>query len=83
MNQVTTGPYVESYTIAVETDNIALYVWLEATGVRGRFSENGFLLNMPIREIVFLSKEFISVQMLESILNVRAYNPNPQSIGSM
>ena len=74
VNRVTAGPYVESYTIAVEADSIALYVWLEATGVKGRFSDNGFLLHTAIREIVFLSKEFISVEMLESVLTVRAYN---------
>ena len=74
VNKVTTGPYVESYTVSVEADNIALYVWLEATGLRGRFSDNGFLLTTQVREVVFLSREFISNKVLEESLNVRAYN---------
>ena len=74
VNKVTTGPYVESYTISVESDNIALFVWLEATGLRGRFSENGFLQSTQVREVVFLSREFISSKQLEESLSVRAYN---------
>jgi len=74
VNQVPTGPYVESYTITVEADNIALFVWLEATGLRGRFSDNGFILNTQVREVVFLSREFISNNLLEEALTVRAYN---------
>lgn len=74
INRVTTGPYVESYTIIVSADNITLYVWLEMTGVKGRFSDNGFLLNTPTREVVFLSQEFSSAQELRERLSVRAYN---------
>ena len=71
---VTIGPYVESYTVRVESDSIALFVWLEATGLSGRFSDNGFLLTTPEKEVVFLSKEFINVELLERRLNVRAYD---------
>jgi hypothetical protein len=74
INMVTTGPYVESYSITVSADSIALYVWLEMTGVKGRFSDNGFLLNTPTCEVVFLSQEFSSAQELAERLSVRAYN---------
>ena len=74
INIVTMGPYVESYSITVSADSIALYVWLEMTGVKGRFSDNGFLLNTPTHEVVFLSQEFSSAQELGERLSVRAYN---------
>jgi hypothetical protein len=53
----------------------ALFVWLEATGLRGRFSENGFLQPEAVKNIVFFSKEFISQELLQESLTVRAYKP--------
>ena len=76
VNSVTSGPYLESYIIMVETNSIALYVWLEAVGIQGRFSDNGFTLTTPTKEVIFLSKQFISVEMLQNSLSVRSYNKN-------
>ena len=53
----------------------ALFVWLEAVGLRGRFTENGFLQAEAVREVVFLAKEFISEELLQQRLTVRAYKP--------
>ncbi|XP_046396179.1 beta-mannosidase isoform X2 [Ischnura elegans] len=36
--------YPFSAQVNVSSDGVALFVWLEAQGVRGRFSDNGFLL---------------------------------------
>lgn len=34
MLEVHDEPYKESYTIQVNTDNIALYIWIEAIGIQ-------------------------------------------------
>ena len=42
INNILEGPYVESYSIKVTSDFPAIFVWLEAPGVSGRFNDNGF-----------------------------------------
>ena len=34
MLEVHDEPYKESYTVQVNTDNIALYIWIEAIGIQ-------------------------------------------------
>ena len=42
INNILEGPYVESYSIKVAADYPAIFVWLEAPGISGRFNNNGF-----------------------------------------
>ena len=42
INNILEGPYVESYSIKVAADYPAIFVWLEAPGISGRFDNNGF-----------------------------------------
>ena len=42
INNILEGPYIESYSIKVMADFPAIFVWLEAPGIPGRFSDNGF-----------------------------------------
>ena len=42
INNILEGPYIESYSIRVAADFPAIFVWLEAPGISGRFSDNGF-----------------------------------------
>ena len=42
INNILEGPYIESYRIRVAADFPAIFVWLEAPGISGRFSDNGF-----------------------------------------
>jgi len=74
-NQLIEGPYVENYEVEVSTDNLALFVWVEAIGIKGRFSDNGFHLTSPTKIITFLAKEYTSVEELEQSLQIRAYKP--------
>ena len=39
----------------LQTDNIAPFVWLEATGMDGFFSDNGFIMVDASRELYFYS----------------------------
>ncbi len=65
----------ELCSIPTERADAALFVWLEAVGLRGRFSENGFLLAEPSKQVVFLAKDFTSQEELQQRLTVRAYIP--------
>ena len=42
INNILEGPYIESYSIKVTADFPAIFVWLEAPGILGRFNDNGF-----------------------------------------
>lgn len=42
----------EIYEIQISSDATALFVWLEST-IEGRFSDNGFLMNIPVVKINF------------------------------
>ena len=93
INNILEGPYVESYSIKVAADYPAIFVWLEAPGISGRFNNNGFhqvtfqadmsLLTIfyfqitSEQEVIFQAKEATSVAQLEDILSVRTYTVAP------
>lgn len=56
-----TGPFPEGDTwrfdIALATDNVALFVWLETAGVSGYFSSNGFLMTTATKTVLLLTTE--------------------------
>ena len=54
---------------------MALFVWLEVRGVKGRFSENGFMMFEAEKEVVFLAKELTSREQIMENLSVRAHTP--------
>ena len=61
------------FEVTVTTDAVALYVWVGASGIRGRFSTNGFLLDSPQKTIHFYAKETVpSIETLANALNVRS-----------
>jgi len=74
-NQVHTGPYVESYEVEVVSDKPALFVWVEAVGIKGRFNDNGFHMFALERSLLFYAKEYTSVEELELAIQVRCYKP--------
>jgi len=41
--------------IELYSTSIALFVWLEAVGFSGRFSDNGFLMMKPNTSVIFYS----------------------------
>jgi len=42
---------VGEFSVSVEAQSPASFVWLVAKDVRGRFSENGFLLTEPSKTV--------------------------------
>ncbi|KAK9309394.1 hypothetical protein QLX08_000885 [Tetragonisca angustula] len=56
--------------LELTTDNITLFVWLEAGNICGRFSENGFHMFENKKSIIFLACEFITPEVLGKSLKV-------------
>ncbi|XP_046568092.1 beta-mannosidase-like [Haliotis rubra] len=45
------------FEVTVGSNGIAPFVWLDAVGISGRFSDNGFLMMTPSRTVTFTSWE--------------------------
>ena len=59
------------FDIELETDEIAAFVWLEAVGVSGRFSDNGFMLTEKKPNLYFYSWEpTVTADQLKNALSV-------------
>ena len=60
------------FMIQLETNAVAPFVWLEASGIRGRFSDNGFLLMEASKNVMFYAWEPVDVQKLQTSLTVKS-----------
>ena len=63
------------YRIVLETDNIALFVWLDvdlASDPPGYFSDNGFIMMAHNKSINYFSKTYVNVDRLRSHLVVKS-----------
>ena len=61
------------FEVTVTTDAVALYVWVGVSGMSGRFSSNGFLLDSPTKTIQFYAKEPVpSIETMAQALTVRS-----------
>ncbi|XP_060536178.1 beta-mannosidase [Cylas formicarius] len=60
----------ETYAITLTSDKIALFVWLDSHAIRGKFSENGFLLVEANRTVYFTSESETSADDLKKVLTV-------------
>jgi len=57
--------------IDLHSTSVALFVWLDAVGFSGRFSDNGFLMMKPNVSVMFYSWTKIeSLYQFESSLSV-------------
>jgi len=69
--------YQSVFLISLSTDNVALFVWLEAIGINGRFEENGFLMSARKKSLKFFSKDSgVTASQLQSSLRLSAVNQN-------
>jgi len=70
------GVYFEDELTAVidiHSTAIALFVWLDAVGFSGRFSDNGFLMVRPDTRVTFRSwTEIGNTKQFEKSLRVRS-----------
>ena len=58
------------YSVVLQTDSIALFVWLDVAAVPGRFSSNGFLMISPNRTLTFYPWAPTSIEELARALTV-------------
>ena len=70
------------FELEVSTDYPAFFVWLNATGVRGEFSDNSFMLlpGRP-RTITFMPKANVSKERFKRSLSARHLRSAPVPAG--
>ena len=60
-----------TFDVTIQTDNYpALFVWLEAPDIKGRFSDNGFALLSNEKTLQFNSLEDVSVDVLLQTIEI-------------
>lgn len=68
--KVARTPKKGEYSVYIEAQSPACYVWLVAEDVRGRFSNNGFLLIEPSKTVIFYSWQDTTEDELEKSLYI-------------
>lgn len=68
--------------MTVNTDAVALFVWLETTHP-GVFSDNGFLMTAATTEVSFYASEEVTVAELEATLTVKSLTDTHSYEGEM
>ncbi|KAH7951364.1 hypothetical protein HPB52_008221 [Rhipicephalus sanguineus] len=65
-------PDYEPYTYQVDlsTDNVAVFVWLDSQRLSGRFSDNGFLLREPAKEVLFHTSDNVTAEQLREAIAI-------------
>lgn len=63
-----------AFTITVSANAIAVFVWLDAHSIEGRFSDNGFLMVNSVKTVKFFTylHEHIDVLTLRNALTARS-----------
>jgi beta-mannosidase len=70
VTSVIRGTEDNTFEIEIATDKVALFVWLEANDIAGRFSDNGFLLVTPTQKVEFIAKEDVTSDQLREAINI-------------
>lgn len=65
-------PQKGEFSVYIEAQSPACYVWLVAKDVRGRFSDNGFLLIEPSKTVIFYSWQDTTEDELEKNLYIKS-----------
>lgn len=65
-------PDVKTFEIGLRTDNIALFVWLNAHNVTGHFSDNGFLMKDRAHTVHFYTRDNATAHSLQQALTVHS-----------
>lgn len=64
-----TDKFGKEFEILIETDEIALFVWIEATNIEGKFSDNGFLQVTKKKSVRFFPVRAVLISDLEKALS--------------
>jgi beta-mannosidase len=70
VKSVTPGREANTFDITIETNRIALFVWLEANDVPGEFTDNGFLLVTQIQKVEFTAKKEVTSEQLKGNITI-------------
>nr|XP_006824165.1 PREDICTED: beta-mannosidase-like [Saccoglossus kowalevskii] len=62
------------FNITLTNDNLALFTWLDAPGIAGRFSDNGFFMTTSTKTIMFHAWQKTTADDLKKALSVKVYN---------
>ncbi|OQV25827.1 Beta-mannosidase [Hypsibius exemplaris] len=68
VKQVDGSPRV--FTISVEAAAVAPFIWLEATGIAGRFSRNGHMQYHPVEDVQFTARSDTNAADLRRSLKI-------------
>ncbi|XP_060593754.1 beta-mannosidase-like [Ruditapes philippinarum] len=60
------------FELQLRTDAVAPFVWLEARGIKGRFSDNGFLMFLPQKTILFYAWETTDADILKERVTIKS-----------
>ncbi|KAK8775452.1 hypothetical protein V5799_031207 [Amblyomma americanum] len=71
-NPSSSKPDFKVFSVGIRTDNVALFVWLNAHNVSGHFSDNGFLLKEQTSAVKFYTRENVTAQQLREALTVNS-----------
>lgn len=66
------SPTPKTFVIQLSTDTIAPFVWLNAEGIKGEFSRNGFFMVDSSANIDFLAVDDIDINVLKNKLSIRS-----------
>ncbi|XP_049525027.1 beta-mannosidase-like [Dermacentor silvarum] len=61
-------PGFSTFDVTLRASSIALFVWLTARHLSGRFSDNGFLLKNPTIVVQFSTRENVTAEALEKAI---------------
>ncbi|KAL4228617.1 hypothetical protein ACF0H5_011667 [Mactra antiquata] len=68
--QATSKP--NEFTLTLTTDALAPFVWVDTNNVKGRFSDNGFLMYQKTMTLTFYAWETVDVNTLTNSLSVKS-----------
>ncbi|XP_071101413.1 beta-mannosidase-like [Haliotis cracherodii] len=60
------------FAVTVGSPGIAPFVWLDALGIPGRFSDNGFLMMSPSRTVTFTSWDPVDLNTVKQSLKTKS-----------
>ncbi|XP_071101412.1 beta-mannosidase-like [Haliotis cracherodii] len=60
------------FEVTVGSNRIAPFVWLDAIGIPGRFSDNGFLMMAPSRIVIFTSWDPVDLETVKRSLKTKS-----------
>ena len=72
ITDVQPGSAADEFTISIATNAIAPFVWLEAYGVKGRFSDNGFLMIKTNMTLTFFAWQSTDIPTLKGSLTIKS-----------